>query len=251
MKRVISWIGLVMVLLASVAIGLACIKPERDFNKVVQTKYYRNSVSDIVKLEIPEGYINRWVTGPKFPAVQDHLFLHASGEGLMPETPSNGKDFKFPDAHAREIGFGLDSLFRLPPELVERQTETSFQRDLAIRVSLCKYETHDSKAYGLTRRAIILSTCADKESAFAQDVYFTKHADGRLKTVLRCSPPEIQEPPAIREPGLRLVPRCEHRFFFKDLNGWVTLNYARRHLPHWRQLEETASQRLLSFVKTN
>lgn len=222
----------------------------RDLDKIVEIEYFRHNAEDVVRLQVPEGFIDRWVTGPKIIGPKAAVYLHASGIKLVPESLDNGQDFKFPNAHAHEIAFELASLYRLTPDLVKERTEDVFQLHMQIDTAPCQYKPDEQQVHGLTRRVVDIESCPDTRDSPRDDIYYTKHPDGRLKSVLRCSAEEIQEPPADRlyDGVPTRVPRCKHLFFLPQMNGRVRLNYARLHLPQWQALEQAVTQRLLSLV---
>lgn len=252
------WIGgaigllLKVTLLSLFAVQHSNAQQSRDFSKAVPIKYYRYSVNDVVELEVPEGFIDRWVTGVNISGNRDALYFRATGANFMPESPSNASDFKYPDSHFKELRFTVNSLFRLPPELINERTERNFQGQLQIDAFPCQYRLGESRRYGLMRRVVDPESCPKERDSPRDDVYYAKHHDGRLKTVMRCSAEAIKEPPPNRvfDGTPRPVPRCQHMYYLVDMNGWVILNYARLHLPLWQQLEQISSERLRSFVKS-
>lgn len=80
----------------------------------------------------------------------------------------------------------------------------------------------------------------------AQDIYYIRGSDGRLQTIILCTPEEAK---TVEDgPQYHRVAQCEHKFVSERLNALVSIGYRRVYLKEWRALQQAWDQLLTSFV---
>ena len=228
-------------------------KPKRDFGTTIEVQYYRNSSQDIVKLRIPEGYIDRSVVGQRLDGIQNRLYFETFGAELLPQTDSNQALFIYPASLRNIINFNVDSLYRLRPGQINARTQSYYRTLSEMLRTPCKWNYLVQDIYGLRHEAIDPTSCPEIPPQSREDRYQLRSRDGDIMTLIRCSPVDLREPDPRLIDGVTPtpVPRCEHRFPARALNSWVELRYDREFLPHWRELEQAVTKRLESFVVPN
>jgi hypothetical protein len=239
---------LLLIVCATLVQSSCGFKPRRNLDALVTIPYYRDSKDDVVSFKLPEGYIDRWVVGgDRFATPQDKLYLHASGVDLKPETEANRKEFEFPASLMNEIRFDLASMYRVASEKRINAKEHFLRSRFNSISSECQFKKELSVIYELHLKALNITPKNKCDPELSEDVYFNESAQKYLKTVIRCSPKEIQES------GVegKAQPRCEHHFYLKEFNVGVQMNYDRAFLPQWQKLEANVKRLLTTSLQTN
>jgi len=256
---------------------LSCGAPASDNQSPINWPLGRSG-SDRVLLKVPVGFatqdraakaMNSAVYGPGGPPnindqVHDDLLLTALWPGLVPDNGANHGEFNLP-------GGGRLMMALIHAGAIEDYEHRHYNAlqadyDIAIESStkgLCVGVMAQSRCYrrqaadvkppkfGLQRLGVDFSRYPDfpeqdRSGLPEQDIYYLRGPSGDLETVILCM---AEESKTVEDgPQYHMVGQCEHKFVFKPLNAFVSVNYRRVYLQDWQAIQTEWEKLLQSFI---
>jgi len=239
----------------------ACSQSQPDYSGTTSIRMYRNSDADIITLKVPKGHLDHYVlSGPPVPGakeetaeVKHQMYFTAEASTLKPRSTENNQAFVYPNSLTEEFSFNISVWNKRS----ERERNGYLQDNYASRIRTftfsCTTPPAPKTRFGLDWYAGDISNCPKQLAGAPKDMLIERDARGEVKTLLFCTSDEVPElaDQGKSAPMADYNPKCEHKYYFKQLNASVTLRYSRFYVKDWRLLEQRINALLLSFVQTS
>lgn len=235
----------------------ACSQKNLTGDAYALVPYYRSSVTDIVTLKVPKGYLDTYVMqGPRVDGAKEYsapifdaLYLEMSAADFSPRGVDNESVFRYPGSLTQKISLMVTSYYKRTEAgstAARRELANFRERDF---FASCKQRPDAQQKFGLEWYAFDRQTCPYRVGLVV-DRLVLRDAEGHVTTELECNPVHmpIDADRTTNSDGRAINPQCKHIYFLKELNAVVTLDYSTSHLQNWREIEAQTRKILMSFV---
>jgi hypothetical protein len=254
------WYRAIQTAFLSISLGLplgACSQDQFDRSGTTTFRLYTTSSSDVVQMVVPDGYLDHFVlAGPPVagaredrPAIHSDMYFVAEADTLRPRAAGNEGVFNRPRSLTEELRFNLLSFHMRRQSDVPGAIQWLLQASQDMTFHACPELPMPQKKYGLDFYALDSRKCQQVAPSL-EDIYVRRSVDGSVGTQIICTSIAIPDVVKGGVPTASIYnPMCKHRFYLKELNALVTLNYSRLYIQDWHSLQTRVRALLLSFVK--
>ncbi|MHB8758702.1 MAG: hypothetical protein ACYC5S_01125 [Thiobacillus sp.] len=249
-------------------------------------KWPYKDTQHFITVRVPGGYrfmggaAMRAVLGPAYPdpdkqrGFSNHFVVETLWPDFPPRTPRNLAEFDVPGG-GRGLMISVRATYVYETKqqeefmLMNEQTENFEGSRFASREERrLEWDFHHAKfsytlgrggmaaleplpgRFGLDRIGFNADNHPGHEASMSRtpdDYYSLRNKQGRLLTFIRCGSELLRDheddPTSIYSPG------CDQHFFFAPLNANVEVNYRRKYLSEWRDIQAKTEQLLQSFIQ--
>lgn len=237
----------------------ACSQSQPDYSGTTTVRMYRESETDIITLKIPKGYLDHYVlAGPSVPGakeetaeVQHQMYFVAEAATLNPRSAENNQAFVYPNSLTDELRFNTSTWHMRSKAERGRYQQYLHESRISTFIFSCVQPPQAKRRYGLEWYEIDRVNCP-KMQVPPKSMLIDRQPNGAVRTQIFCTSDEVPDLAEQSKPGRmsEYNPRCNHSYYFEELNVTVTLHYARFYVKDWRQLERRINALLRSFVQT-
>ena len=252
-----AWLALVL----SCAALTACSQTASSAHEIPDAvvKWALETPDDLVTLRIPGGYrslggvVMKTILGPGYPSPQGGYETYLSIETLWPDLPprtkKNAQEYMALGG-GRLLLISVAAYARAPLERRSKLLEIHFQSLRDANQLGGRYLMMPLQAkFGLQREGIDLATHGERlNDSTPVDFYFQRDPQGQMQVFIRCTAEAIRDQED--DPSSHYSPQCSQYFNYPPLNAEVEVNYRRKYLKNWREIQTKTEQLLQSFIQS-